>query len=909
MSESCSIQNIGQIKINGLSDKIKIVGLDYQVGDLKQSSRISVTLIDKDSVLDIVPLSLQSPMEIFVGSIKFVGFPITEERGCSPSGDNTIKIDFVDGSFILDKILVGLWGKHHQSTIKKIKIGGRDFKSWKRGNFYGSDPFIIVGDFIDPCGDDELDFKVDPCDPCKDSPIELVKELERDMRRIDCEKLRDSRILEVEYSFPDLVTAINNGWPPLRIEQASTLQGVSNYKADYSGTLREVLNNWCRDFGWSYYWENGIIKIFPINAGISINTKGLENDCNVLNINKTRSLEGTYSNNILGYFGREGQERNYQCQYQFGKRVVCRALNLKDLLSPLEPKAKVATAYTGTSGSWEVSHYDLLELLCMCGMYSPRLREAIAFLNVYGIVHAESAQERVETSKSITGINGVSIGYKSYHDMDYADDLVLGKDSLPLLDLTIKKVFSKGVNPEGFEKLARALGGEVEALYDNLGNEDAEDFYLFIGSRSEERFSTRYEWEAAIGSDFLGKYFIRKYDTIHGNSPSVTPAGGDSAKYYEQAEIGLDFTKFFTTSNPESYVSELVNEEGAASTAFILVERSPIWIPPSQEGDDLGRLIEICDNLVPTEITNILSVSLGGDGDLSSEELKNDHPQLSSKYKERSKANGGWTDKDLVFLVKKYKDSQNSGALSISNLQTYDWHPKDKTKEVEIEGYQTPVKIGLRSTQSKKVQIENIVFWFPPQSTVREQEEGPETEHIPYAGGYYVFLNNNASVDTNLLLPKIETIQVHSYPHSSNTMRSNMIPASLSESDIEEYFYDEVKLGCDPDLVKIEESINEYITPLKVNQTQESIETQIEINGIPNLNFEIEDGFRSISVRLYGDAPVSTIVFRNSIPIPPDLKVNLEMKKNGPLFGNEQKERRWNKPNEDYPNEGGYPTI
>jgi len=909
MSESCSIQNIGQIKINGLSDKIKVVGVDYQVGNLKQSSRMSVSLIDKDSVLEMIPLSVQSPMEISVGSMNFVGFPISEERNCSPSGDNVIKINLVDGSFILDKILVGLWGKHHQSTVKKIKIGDKDFKSWRRGNFYGSDPFVIVGDFIDPCGDDELDFKVDPCDPCKDSPIELVKEYEKKMRRIDCEKLRETRILEVEYSFLDLVTAINNGWPPIRIQQFSSLQGVENYKTNYTGTLREVLNNWCRDFGWSYYWEAGVIKILSLEAGISINTKGLENDCNITNISRSRSLEGTYSNNVLGYFGREGQERDYQCQYQFGKRIVCRALNLKDLISPTEPMSQVTNAYIGTNGSWGLPEYDLMELLCMAGMYSPRLREAVAFLNVYGIVGDESANERVETSKNVEGINGVSIGYTSYFDMDYADDLVLGKCSLPLLDLTVKKVFSKEINPEGFKKLATALGGDVQALYENLEEEGAEDFFLFIGNRNDEKFSTRYEWEAAIGSEFLGKFFIRKYDSIQGNAPSVTPAGGDSANYYEQAEIGLDFTKFFTTSNPESYVSELTNEEGENKDSLILVERSPIWIPPVQEGDDLEKLIEICDNLVPIEVTSIVSVSLGEGESLGSQDFKNDHPQLEGKYSERAKLNGGWTDKDKIFLVKKYKDSKNSGALTISNLQTYDWHPKDKTKQVEIEGYQTPVKIGLRSTQAKKIQIENIVFWMPPQSTVREQEGSGTSEHIPYAGGYYVFINNNASVTTHMILPKIEVLQTYTHLSAGNTLQSNMVPVSISESDIEEYYYDEVELGCIPELGKIKESIEDYISPLKVNQTQETIELQIEMNGIPTSDFDIEDGFRSISVRLYGDSPVSTISFKNSIPIPPDPRIRLEMRNNGPIFGNEQLQRRWGQPDKDYPSEGGYPTI
>jgi hypothetical protein len=505
MSESFEIKKINPIKLSGLSNKVKVIGADYQVGDLKRSSSVSISLIDKDNVLESFPLSLKNPIKIEIGSLVFFGYPIKEKRSCSPSGDVVINVDFIDGSFILDKILVGLWGKHHQVLPKTIEISGNSIKSWKRGSFYGQDPLIIVGDFIDPCGDDEINVIVDPCDVCETSPFELIQEFEEDMRKIDCEKIRDLRILDVEYSFQDLMTAINDGWPSLRISSVPFSQGTSTYKKDYTGTLRDVLTNWCRDFGWTFYWEDGEIVFLDIRSGIDINLKGLDSNCNVLSINTSRSLEGTYSNNVLGYFGREGQERDYQCNYEFGKRVVCRALTLKDLLSPLQPMAKFASAYVGTSGGsfseWATDKYDLLEFLCMCSMYSPRLREAIAWLNVYGIVSPEAAQERVETSKSVEGINGVSIEYRAYHDLKINDDIDLMKFSMPLSDLTIKKVFSKEINSGGFDILKNAIGGEAMQLIDSQEDEE-DDYYFFIGSRNDEKFSTRYEWESSIGSDF-----------------------------------------------------------------------------------------------------------------------------------------------------------------------------------------------------------------------------------------------------------------------------------------------------------------------------------------------------------------------------------------------------------------------
>ena len=904
MSESCEIRRVGEIKINGLSDKLKIVGIDYQIGDLRQSSFVSVSLIDKDGVLEQIPLSVQNPMEIEIGNLSFLGYPIKEARTCSPNGDNIIQVDFVDGSFILDKIIVGLWGKHCEATSTQITVGSKKIKNWRRGSYYGSDPLVIVGDFVDPCGDDQLDVKVDPCDPCPEAPLELVREYEKDMKKIDCENLRELSILETEYSFNDLATAINFGWPPLRFENIGNLQGLTTYKANYSGTLREVLNSWCSDLGLSYYWQNGIIKFIDLRAGIEVDIKGLDGNCDVVKIQTSRSLESTYSNNVIGYFGREGQERDYQCNYEFGKRIVCRPLNLKDLLSPVMPLAKVASAYVGMNGSspneWALDKYDLTEFLCMCSMYSPRLREAVVWLNVYGIVQADAAFERVETSKSVSVISGVSLSYTSYFDMDYNDDLKLGKSSLPLLDMTIKKVFSKTQNTTGFNWLVEILGGEIQTLVNGVNVAD-DDYYFFVGNRNDEKFSNRYEWESGIGSEFLGKFFIRKYGANNGNAPQVTAAGGDGAQYYERGDIGLDFSKFFTNSDPDSYVDELSNEEGEIKNSLILVERNPVWIPTSEEGDDLELLVEMCDKLIPAEVTKILSID-PKKLDVTHPIMKNDHPDAPTE-------NGGWTENDTVYFVRKFKASKNQGALTISNLTTYDFHPKDKVKEVEIEGFQTPVKIGLRSTQAKKIQIENIVFWMPPQATVREQEGESESEHIPYAGGYYVFVNNNSSIESLLKVPKIEVIKKYLHPIGDNTLKGNMVVASLSESDLQEYYYDEIELGCSINESLLEGSIDDYTQPLRVNITKELIETSIEFNGIPSEDFEIENGFRSISVRFYGDSPVSNIVFRNSMPIPENLNVRLKTRKNSPLFNLEQKRRRWGKPPSEYPSEGGFPTI
>lgn len=902
MSESCNIKNLGTIKINGLSNKVKIVGADYQVGSLEEPSSVSVTFIDKEGYADSIPRTLQTPTEIEFGGMTFTGYAISEERTCDPSGNNTITVNYTDGSFILDKILVGLWGKHSEVSERTLEVGSITLKDWsKPSSYHGSDPLIIVGNPIDPCGDKELDVKVDTCDPCPEAPLEIVRTYEETMKKIDCEKIRELQIFDVEYSFQDLVTAINDGWPPVRIEENDTIQNADTYKNNYSGTLRSVLNSWCSDYGWSYYWEDDKIKIVDLKAGIDVNLKGLDTNCDVTSISTKRSLEGTYSNSVIGYYGREGQERDYQCNYEFGKRVVCRPLTLKDLLSNEAPLAKLASGYTGVSGAspleMALDNYDLAELLCLCSSYHPKIREAVAWLNVYGVVSASAAQERVTTSKSVSGISGVSISYDAYHDMGYYDDLNLGKSSLPLLDMTIKKVFSS--SDSEFDDIKDALKGDIERFVDDENTEDG-DYFIFIGHVNEEKFNLRYEWESSVGSDFLGSYFIRKYSNTHGSNPQLTAAGGDGATYYEQGEKSLDFSEFFITPNPESYVGELTDGGGEANDSFIMVERSPVSTPPKAEGDLIEALVEICEDIVPKFATSVHS--LPDTIDLTSAGFKNDHPDAPSEF-------GGWAPEDSIYLVKKYKDSNNGGALTISNLTTYDFHPKEETKTIEVDNFSTPIKVGLRSTQAKKVFIENNVFWFPPQSTVRESSTGSETAHIPYAGGYYVYLRNNPSVENLIRVPKVEVIEQELKSYKNNTLSNNLITVSLDDNTIDEYYYDEEDLGCKVDKSLVRTFIGDYISPLVFEQDQELEETRIEMNGIPENNFKIEDGFRGMSVRFYGDGPSTSITFRNSfeIPINPDIRKEIQAK--NPTFFTNSSRRKWGNAPADYPSEGGFPTI
>lgn len=113
---------------------------------------------------------------------------------------------------------------------------------------------------------------------------------------------------DVKYNFTDLLTTmakISN----FSFENFSDIN--PSYKNSYTGTLREVLSNWCSDFGFSFYWDflkNSLICIDlrnpvdldPVNNFISQN---FDNNSNlpISNYSEEETLEGTYQQDNIDY--------------------------------------------------------------------------------------------------------------------------------------------------------------------------------------------------------------------------------------------------------------------------------------------------------------------------------------------------------------------------------------------------------------------------------------------------------------------------------------------------------------------------------------------------------------------------------------------------------------------------------
>lgn len=218
------------------------------------------------------------PQMYFISHTKNVG--VNEE---------IISCTFVDGSILLDRYYVGLTNRHYrineQNSVFNINVICANCDNTigiQNGNVnraVATSPNLVVNNLI-VVGDEE--FVDQSCD-----------------------------VPDVKYNFTDLLSAM------AKIPNFSFRNFLDinpSYKTSYTGTLREVLSNWCSDFGFSFYWDfisNALICIdlrnpvdlTPVSNYITsnFNQGNTSNNLPISNFTEEESLEGTYQQDNIDY--------------------------------------------------------------------------------------------------------------------------------------------------------------------------------------------------------------------------------------------------------------------------------------------------------------------------------------------------------------------------------------------------------------------------------------------------------------------------------------------------------------------------------------------------------------------------------------------------------------------------------
>ncbi len=436
------------ITIAGVNRKVFSIDLS---GGGQEPFSLKLNFISKEETYD---LNTIDPIQVSIGSFfNFTGYPVFFSKRKSVSSGETSELTLVDTSIILDKYWVGLKGKYGggQPDLRKGTGPERRLKPSANYNVLNSvdktksDPnlndlivyetkgdfsdLILVGSYIDPCKDLASDTMTDMCDPCTAEQA----------ANVDCAKSRNFEILDVDYTFSELIDAAKSK----NVKFYGNISAPTDYRAQYTGSLRSVLDSWCKDFGYSFYWENEGVNFINLKVGINISNIDLEtsSNCTIEEYTISESIQDTKKIVNIAYFGKKGEIKNYTCNSGGGggnsdttSTELAVGLNIEDLW---KGNTTLNTAYSNLDTFRKIIHAsNLTENIRNCivwkyryGIEGPSAVKAIKYplmaWTVKAVLHSTTGSDQVSSGISFAACRAAYNAYiRSLKEIDIpADDL------------------------------------------------------------------------------------------------------------------------------------------------------------------------------------------------------------------------------------------------------------------------------------------------------------------------------------------------------------------------------------------------------------------------------------------------------------------------------------------------------
>lgn len=477
-----------------------IYNVSYQVGFSSEPSQMVVSLISEDGTYLEPDLGYDSAYTIKIGAQVYNMYAY-ESNLVEDNSGNILEVKFEDATSKFNQIFVGLRHKHGIQSSKCI---------------------IIVGQPI-PLG--EGSSQIDDC-----AKNEAVSETQA---TIDYVALERTTILEVQYNFTELIDEMSK----IGIKIGKFKDKNPFYYNKYVGKLRDVLNSWCADFGYNYFYDHKekSITFIDISDGIKIDFAEPSED-QLISKKTKRSLKGTAVKGSISYFAAEGQVRCLIDNGQKGfKADFTRVLNGRP----------ITTDFVFPGGNLGVSptHFSIA---CALSVYSESLRAAYFLYYIYNL-HTLG-----------NGILNLSIPEMG--------------------NMTIFK-----------SVMATSLAAIDVATYNNLlnllpphikGNPaySADRLCFFVAYQDENLYQQQYTKEAQIARDIMGKYWFADYGITNiqvDKGPPQIVSEDSGAIYYDSKTTG---EPIFIEVDGFNY---LVN---TGLTRFILVKREvAAWYPNDSE--------------------------------------------------------------------------------------------------------------------------------------------------------------------------------------------------------------------------------------------------------------------------------------------------------------------------------------
>ncbi len=342
-------RRIEQIKIGGekpgeaFGGQIFTVGAN--IGGNGQPTSIDVNVISKDGIYDISQsdLSAIKSVKIAIGEegkgLVFKKMYLISYNISNSSNAKVLHLNYKDHTIFFDKIFVGCINEHgNPDSLLPDGEEGKIIKDFTpRKELSVKIPIQCM-----PCSKTDLDpntglkaikvidhkFLADTgyitnVHPTKGGVILLGTE---EYKQSECE------LADVKYSFDELIHVLEKVGIEIKEDKTTKIKtlhnrGKSHKREKYSGTLKEVLNKWCGDLGFSWYWdwdEEKIVGVDNLNPNIDISNiknkiNNLNEDSNIIvtSSDQSFSLEGTYVQESHSYIRKDARiEDGSQTSYK-----------------------------------------------------------------------------------------------------------------------------------------------------------------------------------------------------------------------------------------------------------------------------------------------------------------------------------------------------------------------------------------------------------------------------------------------------------------------------------------------------------------------------------------------------------------------------------------------------------------
>ena len=921
------LKDIAQVTVNGSNKYLNgyIYDVNYQPSIGKDPSRLTISLVSEDGNYASPSLTIKQASQINIGGLGLNMYPIKYTKKESDQG-KILQVEFVDGSFILDKIYVGLIKKHWNippENIKFDKFKRRIDDYYKKFTIDPKQPnMIILGRELHPC-DTNKDGQIslnevkayDPCDPCVNCPTDKYDKEDR------CSQLSYLKVFDVVYTFDELIDGINavagKSGIQFSIEMPKLEVGkIQKYLKSYTGSLRSVLDQWCSDLGLALIFDpsNGKFFFRDITTDTKLNEaaiKGIVNDPNVKIISQDteESMENTVSRGAMSLYERNGEIRNYPCEKS--QSLVVPVVTDFDFLG--------ASPYSVTTAEDERTiDYRDYTTSAVLGKYSEEMREAFWIRNIYKIKDAASARAFKSEFKLGKGSAGRLSGFFEG----------IQKRIPEMGDFTVIQVIQNTGDMEAAEagkldaedKLAcQQYNYLTSRISDSITKNDfiKNKGFFVVAYQDKELYEKRLNFEKKVFESF-GKFYIRegfiKLCGITGSPEFITQntnlyAGDGTTPTFIPRGKGFDvnnlpFTKypFETTSYLGCLVYPWFDNPGIGGTkgqtnmppvspfqnyeidqkekdfgvpqpyfgpAIICLEREPQWSP--KEPDVVG---EFKDIFVKYKTLSLAEYGAGGKGGVGASAIPAGLSEILGVVDTVTEENN---PNPLPGNIKVF--TMIPGVLDYAwEYNSYD-HPTERTAQElnpQIRNDRQNIPGLIDKTCSVLSIDDNFKIYAPPLSLLADPEEGNQDNDNPCddyikdrTPAIRVLVTQNFTQKKEL--GKIQNLQSNiKDPFKDETYKFELNYLNITNDD-----FQILDNTCIPSLTELKKIHEEYNVRATDSVTTKLKKISYKLKGIPKINLKtaLELGLEQLNFTYGSDGGVCSLSFGNSFAVRPSVEV------------------------------------